>query len=410
MFRWLHWHLGLYTVILAHVAFSIAYVVIVIAARLRTLSPSLEEAAMDLGANEWRAFFYVMLPALVPGIIAAALLSLTVSFDDYVITSMVAGVDSETLPMVIYAMARRGASPVINAISALVTIFFGIPHPHLRTGARSMNRRYFILGMAALAGCGRDPRPRLNVYNWSAYVAPDTISNFEDEFHVRVRYATYESNEEMLAKVLTGNSGWDVVFPTHTRLQPMREYDLLQPLQHDLLPNLGNLDPRFRKPVWDGDLQWSLPYMWSGTGIAYSRDLRPPVLGWSDLWDTRVKGRLTMLDDPEDMLGACLKKIETVFQRHRSRRTQTGRAGGHSAETASAGISECRGPRPIGVRGCAGGPTLVYDSAAGHRCAPQLAFAYPQEGFPLYCDCAVILRESERTQFGPSISGLFAAA
>lgn len=126
MFRWLHWHLGLYTVILAHVAFSIAYVVIVISARLRTLSPSLEEAALDLGANEWGAFFYVILPALGPGIIAAALLALTVSFDDYVITSMVAGVDSQTLPMVIYAMARRGASPVINAISALITVLFGI--------------------------------------------------------------------------------------------------------------------------------------------------------------------------------------------------------------------------------------------------------------------------------------------
>jgi len=126
MFRWLHWHLGLYTVILAHVAFSIAYVVIVISARLRTLSPSLEEAALDLGANEWGAFFYVILPALGPGIIAAALLALTVSFDDYVITNMVAGVASQTLPMVIYAMARRGASPVINAISALITVFFGI--------------------------------------------------------------------------------------------------------------------------------------------------------------------------------------------------------------------------------------------------------------------------------------------
>jgi spermidine/putrescine transport system permease protein len=126
IFRWLHWHLGLYTVILAHVAFSIAYVVIVVSARLRTLSRSLEEAAMDLGANEWGAFFYVILPALGPGIVAAALLALTVSFDDYVITSMVAGVDSETLPMVIYAMARRGTSPVINAISALVTVFFGI--------------------------------------------------------------------------------------------------------------------------------------------------------------------------------------------------------------------------------------------------------------------------------------------
>lgn len=124
-FRWLHWRLGLHTVILAHVAFSMAYVVIVLAARLRTFSPSLEEAALDLGATEWQAFRYVTLPALLPGIIAAALLALTVSFDDYVITSMVAGVDSETLPMVIYAMARRGASPVINAISALIVVVFG---------------------------------------------------------------------------------------------------------------------------------------------------------------------------------------------------------------------------------------------------------------------------------------------
>jgi len=125
-FRWLGWQLGLFTVILAHVAFCLAYVVIVISARLRTISPTLEEAAMDLGATEWQAFLHVTLPALAPGIIAAALLALTVSFDDYVITSMVAGVDSQTLPMVIYAMARRGASPVINAISALITVFFGI--------------------------------------------------------------------------------------------------------------------------------------------------------------------------------------------------------------------------------------------------------------------------------------------
>jgi spermidine/putrescine transport system permease protein len=124
-FRWFHWHLGLYTVVLAHVAFSIPYVVIVVSARLRTIGPTLEEAAMDLGANEWQAFLRVTLPALLPGIVAAALLALTVSFDDFVITSMVAGVDSETLPMVIYAMARRGASPVINAISALITVCFG---------------------------------------------------------------------------------------------------------------------------------------------------------------------------------------------------------------------------------------------------------------------------------------------
>ena len=124
-FRFLHLRLGLWTVIIAHVAFSIAYVAIVISARLRSYDRTLEEAAMDLGAGEWHAFTRVTLPALAPAIAAAGLLALVVSFDDYVITSLVAGVDSQTLPMVIYAMARRGASPVINAISAMIVVVFG---------------------------------------------------------------------------------------------------------------------------------------------------------------------------------------------------------------------------------------------------------------------------------------------
>ena len=125
IFRFLHFRLGMHTVILAHVSFSIAYVVIVVMARLRTVDAHLEEAALDLGASEWGAFSYVTLPVIGPGVIAAALLAFTVSFDDYVITSLVAGVDSETLPMAIYALARRGISPMVNAISALIVFGLG---------------------------------------------------------------------------------------------------------------------------------------------------------------------------------------------------------------------------------------------------------------------------------------------
>lgn len=125
IFRFLRVQLGMHTVILAHTAFSIAYVVVIVIARLRTMDGSLEEAALDLGANEWQAFRHVTLPVILPGVIAAALLAFTVSFDDYVITSMVAGVNSETLPMVIYAIARRGVNPVVNAISALIVVGFG---------------------------------------------------------------------------------------------------------------------------------------------------------------------------------------------------------------------------------------------------------------------------------------------
>ena len=124
-FRFLHLRLGMHTVIVAHVAFSIAYVTIVVSARLRNYDRTLEEAAMDLGASQWRAFTRVTLPSIAPAVAAAGLLALVVSFDDYVITSLVAGVDSETLPMVIYAMARRGVSPVVNAVSALIVVAFG---------------------------------------------------------------------------------------------------------------------------------------------------------------------------------------------------------------------------------------------------------------------------------------------
>ena len=126
IFRFLRVQLGMHTVILAHVSFSIAYVVIVVIARLRTVDGTLEEAALDLGANEWQAFRYVTLPAILPGVVAAALLAFTVSFDDYVITSLVAGVDSQTLPMVIYAMARRGVNPALNAVSTLVVFGLGM--------------------------------------------------------------------------------------------------------------------------------------------------------------------------------------------------------------------------------------------------------------------------------------------
>ncbi|MEQ1946645.1 MAG: ABC transporter permease [Bryobacteraceae bacterium] len=125
IFRFVHLRLGMHTVILAHVSFSIAYVVVVVLARLRNYDRSLEEAAMDLGATEFAAFRGVTLPYLAPAIAAAALLAFTVSIDDYVITSLVAGVDSQTLPMVIYSMARRGVNPVLNAVSTVVVFGLG---------------------------------------------------------------------------------------------------------------------------------------------------------------------------------------------------------------------------------------------------------------------------------------------
>jgi spermidine/putrescine transport system substrate-binding protein len=261
-----------------------------------------------------------------------------------------------------------------------------------------MNRRTFFLGLGGLSGCARDSRPRLNVYNWSAYIAPETIPGFEAEFGVRVRYGTYESNEEMLAKVLSGNSGWDIVFPTHTRLEPMRAYGLLAPLRHDWLGGLANLDARFRSPAWDPGLEWAMPYMWNGTGIVYHSSLDPAPSAWADLWNSRLKGRLTMLDDPEDMLGACLEKLHLPF-------SETGPDGLHRAEReAIAQKPLLRAYLNAEVRDqLVAGDVLaaqLWSTTAQQAidAAPALRFAYPAEGFPFYCDCAAILRESRRAR------------
>jgi spermidine/putrescine transport system permease protein len=114
--------LSLYTVMAAHVSFTISYVAIIVRARLSGFDASLEEAAMDLGANRVQTFFRVKLPLIMPAIIAGALLVFTVSIDDYVVTSFVAGTDSTTLPVKIASMVRTGITPEINAVSTVLLI------------------------------------------------------------------------------------------------------------------------------------------------------------------------------------------------------------------------------------------------------------------------------------------------
>jgi spermidine/putrescine transport system permease protein len=114
--------LGLTTIVIAHVAFCLSFVVIVVLARLDGMDRTLEEAAMILGADEVTTFWKVTVPQLWPGILSGALLAFTMSFDDFVITSFVSGSGSSTLPIVVYGMVRRNVEPSINAISTIILL------------------------------------------------------------------------------------------------------------------------------------------------------------------------------------------------------------------------------------------------------------------------------------------------
>ena len=131
---------GFGTIVIAHVAFNVAYVAIVVRARLATMDPSLEEAAHDLGANDWQTFWRVTFPILAPGVLAGALLAFTLSLDDFVITFFTAGVGTTTLPLFVYGLLKQRVPPEINAVSTLMILasilLVGVSLALQRRGAR----------------------------------------------------------------------------------------------------------------------------------------------------------------------------------------------------------------------------------------------------------------------------------
>lgn len=113
---------GFGTIIIAHIAFNISYVAIVVRARLADMNPRLEEAARDLGANNWQTFWRVTFPLILPGVVAGALLAFTLSLDDYVVTFFTSGVGTDTLPLFVYGLLKLSVTPEINAISTIMLV------------------------------------------------------------------------------------------------------------------------------------------------------------------------------------------------------------------------------------------------------------------------------------------------
>lgn len=122
LFSQLNVPLGFFTLVAAHITFSVPFVIVVVRARLAGFDKYIEEAAMDLGATPWQTFVKVTLPVIAPGVIAGALLTFTLSIDDVVISFFVAGPGSETLPLKIFSMVKFGVTPEINALSTLMLV------------------------------------------------------------------------------------------------------------------------------------------------------------------------------------------------------------------------------------------------------------------------------------------------
>ena len=182
------------------------------------------------------------------------------------------------------------------------------------------SRLHVILIVASLLPAGCSPAPidsdlpfagqRLYVFNWSDYLRPELIPEFERRTGARVQYDNFASESELDTKLLTGGGGYDVVFPSDHSMVVLVEKDLLADLDKSLLPNLAHIDPKFLDPPYDPGCRRSVPYFWGTLAIGIRSDrVAGPVDGFGVLFDERYRGRITMLDDAENVVGAMMMHL-----------------------------------------------------------------------------------------------------
>lgn len=308
--------LGLGTVVAAHVIFTLSFAYFVIRARVHTLPVNVEEAARDLGATPAQVFRRVTLPLLAPGLVAAGLLTFSLSIDDYVVTSFVAGAGSTTLPVYIYSLLKSSLSPEIAAASTLLlgatTLLLMATaliesRPRIASVAMALGL-LILLTPVALARAQRPGTRELNLYLWSAYIKPETIRKFEERTGARVNLDVYDSAEALLSKMLAGNPGYDVIAPPTYTLAPLIEAGVLAELDRDRLTRFENTAPEFQGQAWDPGNRYSIPYLWGVTGIASDSRQVGEIDSWNALRDPRWTGKILMLDDAREAIafGALL--------------------------------------------------------------------------------------------------------
>jgi spermidine/putrescine-binding protein len=148
----------------------------------------------------------------------------------------------------------------------------------------------------------------LHIYNWSDYIAEDTVPNFEKEFGVKVTYDTYESNEEMVAKLQAGATGYDIIVPSGYIIPVLVATDLIAPINREYLTNWNNVSPIFQNLPSDPESAHTVPWQWGTTGIAYRTDkIAAPIDSWAVFHDQKLHGTMTMMDDGREVIGAFLR-------------------------------------------------------------------------------------------------------
>ena len=327
---------GLLTLLLAHIAFCIPYVILSVMPKIKSLDENLADAAMDLGATPWQALIKVIVPQIMPGIFSGALIAFTMSFDDFIISYFVTGQGVKNLSVMIYTMSKR-VNPSINAISTLVVVLITIVLiivnvvPMIRKKREKSEKvvkskplviigvvTAMVIGVVGFgmsrfgAGNKKYEGQTLHVYNWGEYTGENILSTFEEKTGCKVVMDLFDSNEAMYIKVANGES-FDVLVPSDYMIERLIQEDLLQPLDQEKLTSLDLLADGVKGLPYDPQNKYSIPYFWGAVGIVYDRtkvseeDLKKD--GFHIFKNEKYKGDIYLYDSERDSFMMALKSL-----------------------------------------------------------------------------------------------------
>lgn len=421
-------NMGFHTILISHITFNIPYVILSVMPKLRQTNRSTYEAAMDLGASPMHAFFRVVFPDILPGVLSGFLLAFTMSLDDFVITHFTKGPGIDTLSTKIYTEVRKGIKPEIYALSTLlfVTVLLLLilvnyqPEKKaspvkktITTGFRirtAMVRRVLpalLIVVVIAGGVYYSSQGVLNsdntviVYNWGEYLDPDVLDEFTEETGIEVIYEEFETNEIMYPKVNSGAIAYDVVIPSDYMIQRMIENDLLAEIDFDHIPNLKNIDPTYMEQSrqFDPENKYSLPYCWGTVGILYNKTMvEEPIDSWSVLWDERYKDNILMQDSVRDAFCVALKYLGySLNSTDLDELTAARNLLIEQKPLVQAYVVDQVRDKMIGNEAAIG---VIYSGEAIYtqRENPDLEYVIPKEGSNIWIDSMVIPKNAEHKE------------
>ena len=327
---------GYVTMLLAHIAFCIPYVMLSVMPKIRSLDPNLADAAMDLGATPWRALTKVIVPQIMPGIVSGALIAFTMSIDDFIISYFVTGGGVKNLSITVYTMSKR-VNPSINAISTLVVLLITAVLVLINVAPKRMAQRaqkaelrgHRIVAPTAVVVCaavavlvfvkvngGNSALPyegqTLHVYNWGEYTGENLLNDFEAKTGAKVVMENFDSNEQMYIKVANGET-YDVLVPSDYMIQRLIGEDYLQKLDKTKLDCMDKLCEDVIGLPYDPNNDYSIPYFWGTVGIVYDKnqvdieDLERE--GFEIFRDPKYRGNIYLYDSERDSFMMALKAL-----------------------------------------------------------------------------------------------------